>query len=169
MLNVETKANGRFYLFLTRSATMYYYQNMRMRINRNKKTEMQGHPQTRQRQMLLEIIRAANRHIDAKELFKLANNKDSSISSATVYRSLKLFKKLDIIDEKRLGQASCYYEIKHSSPHQHLVCSKCGKVVDFDCPLNKMIKNVKREKGFTVTKAEVFLEGYCAECSRENE
>jgi Fe2+ or Zn2+ uptake regulation protein len=42
-------------------------------------------------------------------------------------------------------------------------------VVDFDCPLNEMIKKVKRDKGFIVTKAEVFLEGYCSECSRENE
>ena len=142
---------------------------MRMRINRNYSTEMRGHAQTRQRQMLLEIIRTADRHIDAKELFKLAVNRDSSISTATVYRSLKLFKELELIDEKRLGQIRCYYEIKHSSQHQHLVCSKCGKVVDFDCPLNEMIKKVKRENGFTVTKAEVFLEGYCLECSRENE
>jgi Fur family ferric uptake transcriptional regulator len=138
-----------------------------MRINRKYSTEMRGHPQTRQRQMLLEIIRTADRHIDAKELFKLAVSKDSSISAATVYRSLKLFKELELIDEKRLGQARCYYEIKHSSQHQHLVCSKCGKVVDFDCPLNEMIKKVKRDKGFIVTKAEVFLEGYCSECSRE--
>jgi Fur family ferric uptake transcriptional regulator len=140
-----------------------------MRINRNYSAEMRGHPQTRQRQMLLEIIRTADRHIDAKELFKLAVNQDNSISTATVYRSLKLFKELDLIDEKRLGQARCYYEIKHSSQHQHLVCSKCGKVVDFDCPLNEMIKKVKCDKGFIVTKAEVFLEGYCSECSQENE
>ena len=154
---------------MTKSAAMYYYQNVRMRINRNKIAGMQGHPQTRQRQMLLDIIRTADRHIDAKELFKLAVNQDNSISTATVYRSLKLFKELELVDEKRLGQARCYYEIKHSSQHQHLVCSKCGKVVDFDCPLNEMITKVKRENGFTVTKAEVFLEGYCSECSRENE
>jgi Fur family ferric uptake transcriptional regulator len=141
---------------------------MRMIINRNKINEMQGHPQTKQRQMLLEIIRNANRHIDAKELFTLAVNKDSSISPATVYRSLKLFKELELIDENRLGRSSCYYEAKGSPDHQHLVCSKCGKVVDFDCPLSKMIKKVKAEKGFVVTKAEVFLEGYCAECGDNN-
>jgi Fe2+ or Zn2+ uptake regulation protein len=138
-----------------------------MRINRNDVSEMQGHPQTRQRQILLEIIRDTNRHVDAKELFLLASSKDSSISPATVYRNLKLFKELEIITEKKLGKSSCYYELKGSANHQHLVCSKCGKVVDFDCPLSDMMQKVKEEKGFIVTKAEVYLEGYCANCKPE--
>ncbi len=142
---------------------------MRMIINRYNKVKMRGYPQTKQRKLLLEIIRKTNRHIDAKELFELAVNKDSSISAATVYRSLKLFKELELIDEKRLGQSRCYYEIKHSPQHQHLVCSKCGKVVDFNCPLSEIIKKVKHEKGFVVTKAEIFMEGYCLECSQEND
>jgi Fur family ferric uptake transcriptional regulator len=142
---------------------------MRMRINRNYFSEMQGHPQTRQRHLLLELIREANGHIDAKELFRLAVNKDSSISSATVYRNLNLFKQLGLIDEKRLGQARCYYEVKHSPQHQHLVCGGCGKVIDFDCPLSELVERVKRENSFTVTKAEVYFEGYCSECAKEKE
>jgi Fur family ferric uptake transcriptional regulator len=140
---------------------------MRMRIIRNYSNEMQGHPQTRQRRLLLDIIREANGHIDAKELFKLAVNKDSSISPSTVYRSLNLFKHLGLIDEKRLGQARCHYEIRHSSQHQHLVCQECGKVIDFICPLSELVDRVKREQEFIVTRAEVYLEGYCSECSRK--
>ena len=139
-----------------------------MRINRNNLSTLQGHPQTRQRELLLKIMRKANRHVDAKELFTLAVNEDSSISPATVYRNLKLFKELELINEQRLGQSRCYYEIKNSHEHQHLVCNKCGKVVDFDCPLKAMIKKVKDEKGFIVTRAEVFLEGYCSECVRDS-
>lgn len=138
-----------------------------MRIIRNNSNEIAGHPNTRQRQLLLDLIRRANGHIDAKKLFELAVNEDSCISLATVYRSLSLFKQLGIIDEKRLGQAHCYYEIKHSVQHQHLVCSRCGKVIDFNCPLSEMINNVKQEKGFIVTKAEVYLEGHCSECAKQ--
>ncbi len=138
---------------------------MRMRIIRNYSKEMEGHPQTRQRHLLLDILDQAGGHLDAKELLMLAVKQDSSISPATIYRSLKLFKQLGIIEEKRLGQARCYYEIKHSSQHQHLVCSGCGKVFDFDCPLSEIVDKVKREQGFTVTRAEVFLEGYCSECA----
>jgi len=142
---------------------------MRMRIIRNNAEGFKGHPQTKQRELLLKIMRNTNRHVDAKELFKLAVKEDNSISPATVYRSLKLFKELELVNEQRLGQARCYYEIKHSREHQHLVCSKCGKVVDFDCPLKAMIKKVKDEKGFVVTRAEVFLEGYCSECGSGEE
>ena len=137
-----------------------------MRLSRNYDDEMQGHPQTRQRQLLLELIREAGGHIDAKELFRRAANKDASVSHATVYRSLNLFKQLGLIDEKRLGQVQCYYEIKQSPQHQHLVCNGCGKVIDFDCPLSEIVEKVKREKRFTVTKAEVYLEGYCSDCSK---
>jgi Fur family ferric uptake transcriptional regulator len=139
-----------------------------MRINRNNGNEMRGHPQTKQRQMLLDIIRDSKRHVDAKELFQLAVSKDISISPATVYRNLKLFKELDLIDEKRLGRSRCYYEAKGSTEHQHLVCSRCGRVVDFECRLSEMMEKVKAEHGFVVTKAEVFFEGHCAECSDAN-
>ncbi len=150
---------------LTNIVIAYYDKYMRMRINRNYNGEMQGHPQTRQRQLLLDLIRETGSHVDAKELFRRASEKDSSISPATVYRSLNLFKQLGLIDEKRLGQARCYYEARHSPQHQHLVCSGCGKVFDFDCPLSEIVDKVKREQGFTVTRAEVYLEGYCSQCA----
>jgi Fur family transcriptional regulator, ferric uptake regulator len=140
-----------------------------MRINRNNSNEMRGHPQTKQRQLLLDLIRETEGHVDAKELYRLAAGRDSSISPATVYRSLNLFKQLGLVDEKRLGQAHCYYEARHSHQHQHLVCSGCGKVIDFECPLSEMIDKVKGEHGFTVTRAEVYLEGYCSQCATKKE
>jgi Fur family transcriptional regulator, ferric uptake regulator len=142
---------------------------MRTRINRNYVPEMQGHPQTKQRQLLLDLISETEGHLDAKELFRRAAEKDGSISSATVYRSLSLFKKLGLIEEKRLGQARCYYEPRHAPEHQHLVCSECGKVIDFACPLSEMMEKVKNEHGFRVTRAEVYLEGYCSECAIKKE
>jgi Fur family transcriptional regulator, ferric uptake regulator len=146
-----------------------YYKYMRMSRNRIYSQGIQGHPQTKQRQLLLELIREAKGHIDAKELFRLAADKDSSISPATVYRSLNLFKEIGLIDQKRLGRAQCYYELKRSSQHQHLVCSRCGKVIDFACPLSEMIEKVRQDHRFVVTKAEVYLEGYCAECADEKD
>jgi Fe2+ or Zn2+ uptake regulation protein len=141
---------------------------MRMRISRKDSGVIGRYAQTRQRQALLDIIREMNRHVDAKELIKIAVNRDSSISPATVYRNLKLFRELELIDEKRIGQSRCFFELKHTQQHQHLVCSKCGKIVDFDCPITEVISKVKQEKGFVVTRAEVCLEGLCSECSRRN-
>ena len=138
-----------------------------MRLNLNNSSGKLHPSMTRQRQLLLDIIRETNDHIDAKELLRRALEKDSSISHATVYRSLNLFTQLGIVESNRLGKAQCYYEIKHSPEHQHLVCQSCGKVIDFACPLKEMIGKVKKEHGFMVTKAEIYLEGYCSDCSEK--
>lgn len=126
-----------------------------------------GYSKTRQRQLLLDIIREVNGHIDAKDLFRRALERDRFISPATVYRSLNLFNELGLIDRRRLGSAQCYYEVKYGPEHQHLVCQYCGRVVEFACPLKEVLDKVKQEHCFTVTRAEVYLEGYCSECSEE--
>jgi Fur family ferric uptake transcriptional regulator len=141
---------------------------MIMSRSRNVNNMIKGHPLTSQRRLLLELLRDAEGHIDAKELYRRASARDESISPATVYRSLNLFKELGLVDQMRLGQVRCYYEIKQSPEHQHLVCQGCGKVIEFQNPhFNKLIKAVRNEHGFNVTKAELYLEGYCPECDEK--
>jgi len=138
---------------------------MEMELNNRQTSQMQGHPLTTQRLLLLELIREAEGHIDAKELYRRASARDESISPATVYRSLNLFEELGLVDEIRLGKIRCYYEIKQSPEHQHLVCQGCGKIIDFQNPhFQKLIEAVRREHRFNITKAELYLEGYCPEC-----
>ena len=69
-----------------------------MRGIRNSDSEIDGHPLTVQRQLLLTLIRNAGGHIDAKELYRRASSQDESISLATVYRGLRLFKELGLVD-----------------------------------------------------------------------
>lgn len=141
---------------------------MKKEPNNNQTIQMQGHFLTTQRRLLLELIQDAEGHIDAKELYQRARDRDESIGPATVYRSLNLFKQLGLVDERRLGKLRCYYEIKESQEHQHLVCQGCGKVIEFQNPyFNKLIKAVQREHGFKITKAELYLEGYCPNCEEK--
>jgi Fur family ferric uptake transcriptional regulator len=136
-----------------------------MSLNFKNENAIQGHPLTVQRRLLLELLQKAGGHIDAKELYRRASARDDSIGPATVYRSLNLFKQLGLVDERRLGKVRCYYEIKQSPEHQHLVCQGCGKVIEFQNPhFQKLIEALQREHGFNVTKAELYLEGYCPEC-----
>ena len=64
------------------------------RADNNKNIQMRGHFLTSQRQILLELIREAEGHLDAKELYQRAHSSDESIAPATVYRNLNLFKQL---------------------------------------------------------------------------
>jgi Fe2+ or Zn2+ uptake regulation protein len=140
-----------------------------MSRNRIQDNPIQGHPLTNQRRLLLELLRDTEEHINAKELYRRASARDESISPATVYRSLNLFKQLGLVDEMRLGKIRCYYEIKQSPGHQHLVCQGCGKIIEFQSPhFQKLIEAVQREHGFNVAKAELYLEGCCPDCN-ENE
>jgi len=142
---------------------------MKLRLNRKQENTIPGHPLTTQRRLLLELLRQADGHIDAKALYRRASSKVESISPATVYRTLNLFKQLGLVDERRLGKMRCYYEIRQLPEHQHLVCQGCGKVIEFESPLiRKLVDKVQREHNFNVTKAELYLEGYCAECEEKD-
>ena len=137
-------------------------------IRNNALSQMVGHTVTAQRRSLLDLIREAGGHIDAKEIYRRASSKDESISLATVYRSLRLFKELGLVDEIRLGELGCYYEIKQSVEHQHMVCKCCGRIMEFESPLTgKLVDEVQRKHNFNVTKAELYLEGYCRECRKK--
>ena len=129
---------------------------------------MGGRVVTSQRHLLLRLIRRAGGHMTAKELYRLASSRNESISLATVYRTLQLFKELGVIEERRLGQVYCYYEIKESREHQHLVCRCCGKVTEFESlPIRKLVEKVGRDHGFNTTKIELYMEGNCQQCTKE--
>ena len=91
--------------------------------------------------------------------------KDPHISLATVYRNLRLFKELGLVDERRLDEVHCYYEIKGSTEHYHMVCTACGRVMEFESPLiSDLIAEVQRNSDFDVIRAVLYLEGYCPKC-----
>jgi len=143
---------------------------MRMRNIRKNKKEFSGRPVTSQRQLLLRLIRRAGGHIAAKELHRRASNKSESISLATVYRNLGLFKELGLIEERHLGQGYRTYEAKESGKHQHLVCRCCGKVTEFESlPIRKLVERVGRDHGFNISKIELYMEGNCQQCNRDQD
>jgi Fur family ferric uptake transcriptional regulator len=139
-----------------------------MRIKRNQEVLIKDRPVTAQRRLLLDILRKANSHLDAKELYRLAVERDRQISLATVYRNLRLFKELDVVDEIRLDDVHCYYEIKHAAEHYHLVCTTCGQVIEFESSLiAKLVSEVEHKLGFHANKAVLHLEGYCQRCQKK--
>jgi Fe2+ or Zn2+ uptake regulation protein len=138
---------------------------MRMRINNNRIYSRKERLSTPQRRLLLDTLREAKGHLDARELYRRAVEKDLRISLATVYRNLQLFKELGIVEERRLDEVHCYYEIKGATEHYHMVCTACGRVMEFESPLvGDLVAEVQRNSDFEVTRAVLYLEGYCPEC-----
>ncbi len=136
-------------------------------MRRNLKNE--GWHSTAQRQLVMEVLREAGGHIDAKELYRRASSKNPSISMATVYRTLNLFKNSGIVDERHIGEMQCLYELKKEGEHQHLICKGCGNIFDVESPLlKKLLEEIQTRSGFQVTRIELNLEGYCNHCADKN-
>lgn len=124
-----------------------------------------GERVTWQRKLLLDLIAQAGGHLDADELFRRAKEREPRISLSTVYRNLRLFKKLGLVDERHLSENHHHYEIKSPTEHYHLVCLGCGRVIEFENPLLQRLKSqIRRENQFEVTGAEISLQGYCSRC-----
>ncbi|MFH0846787.1 MAG: transcriptional repressor [Chloroflexota bacterium] len=120
---------------------------------------------TRQRAVILDII--GKGHLDASRIYELARERRPSISLSTVYRTLKRLKEQGVLEELHFDEAHHHYELKSVGEHCHLVCLGCGKVEEFSFELGKVMKaDILRKKGFTVTGAEMELQGYCARCRR---
>ncbi|MDY6892417.1 MAG: Fur family transcriptional regulator [Chloroflexota bacterium] len=141
-----------------------------MRIKRNHDSVIQDRPITAQRRLLLDILGEADNHLDAKELYRRAVERDRHISLATIYRNLRLFKELGLVDEIRLDEIHCYYEKKRSTEHYHLVCTACGQVIEFESQIiAKLVDEVQHNCDFEVQRAVLHLEGYCPGCKKTEE
>ena len=120
---------------------------------------------TSQRALLLDLIRKNYGHLDADELYRKARQKYPRVSLSTVYRNLRLFKKLGLIEEHHFIEEHHLYEAKLSTEHQHLSCLACGKIVEFACPLSKQFKDeIAEQYGFDITGVEVHMKGLCSNC-----
>ena len=134
--------------------------------SKRKTLKASGMRATSQRALILEIVRRG--HLDADEIYRQAREKQPRLSLSTVYRTLRVFKELGLVEELHLDEAHHHYEAKPSSEHQHLVCLGCGKVVEFECPLSlKMREDIGREKGFEITGVEIRMTGYCSKCRQK--
>jgi Fur family ferric uptake transcriptional regulator len=123
---------------------------------------------TRQRRILLELIDRSGRHLDAEHLYRLAKERDSGINRVTVYRTLKLLKQGQLVDELDLMHYDGdqhYYETRLKQEHAHMVCLRCGKVEEFfGDPLRKLRREIETHFGFQILVARTEVGGYCAHC-----
>jgi len=120
---------------------------------------------TSQRALVLNIIRQGRGHLDADEVYRQAREKQSQISLSTVYRALRLFKNLGLVEEVHFDEDHHRYEAKPSTEHHHLVCLGCGRVIEFRYPLSRYVrKNIDEAKDFEIVETEIRMTGYCAKC-----
>src|ERR1700749_1531982 len=86
-----------------------------------------------QRRAVLQAVAESDEHPTAGEIFEAARRRLPSISFATVYNSLKYLTDAGLVREMNFVKGSSRYD-RVTTRHDHAVCSRCGRLVDFDLP-----------------------------------
>ncbi|KOA20153.1 ferric uptake regulation protein [Clostridium homopropionicum DSM 5847] len=131
--------------------------------------EKNGYEFTVQKQKILKIILDSSIHLQAKEIYEKV--KEANIGLATVYRALKIFKRLGIVKEININGTS-YYEMKIFSGkplHIHFKCIKCNSIIDIDSrSLNfdylKLNKKIEEENNLEIYDSNIMFIGLCNKC-----
>ncbi len=124
------------------------------------------HRLTRQRGAVLDAVREARAHVDANFVYEVVRKEIPRISLGTVYRALGTLAESGLVHEIDSGSGPSLYD-GNVSPHQHIICRKCGSVrdLDFEIPRAPLLK-AAQDSGFaTVESSRVDFHGLCEDCA----
>jgi len=126
-----------------------------------------GQRVTEERLALLEEVFSQHGHIDAEELLKALQARGSKISRATVYRNLDLLVECGLATKQQLASRRFLYEHVHGGQrHDHLVCTACGRVVEFMSPgIAALQTEICRAHGFVPSHHTLQISSLCNRCA----
>jgi Fur family ferric uptake transcriptional regulator len=133
-----------------------------------KHIQQKGLKRTAQRDLILDVFLRTEEHLSSEDLYRLVQKEDPSIGQTTVYRTLKLLSEAGLAREVRFGDGRTHYEhnYKHQH-HDHMICSECGKVIEFFSAELEAIQDAMAAKHkFEITQHLLRIIGLCVDCRR---
>ncbi|AXX87916.1 MULTISPECIES: Fur family transcriptional regulator [Malaciobacter] len=132
--------------------------------------KQKGLKYTEQREIVLDILINAEDHLSAEDVYNQIKTKysDSNIGIATVYRALGFLEEVNLITSIAFGTEGKKYESNAKSHHDHLICTSCGKIVEFlDDEIEKRQDRIAKKNKFKITSHSMQLYGTCKDCQEE--
>lgn len=128
-----------------------------------------GLRRTGQRDLIMEIFLRTEEHLTSEDLYWLVQKEDPTVGNTTVYRTLKLLTEAGLAREVRFGDNRTYYEHHYNHQHHdHMICTECGKVIEFFSADIEDLQDQMAEKfGFRPTHHSLRLWGVCDECQKQ--
>ncbi|WP_370321279.1 Fur family transcriptional regulator [Oricola sp.] len=106
---------------------------------------------TGQRRVIAGVLQDAADHPDVEELYRRASAVDPHISISTVYRTVKLFEDLGIIEKHEFRDGRARYEPLPDEHHDHLIDVKSGQVIEFrNARIEALQDEIARELGYRI-------------------
>ncbi len=115
------------------------------------------------RMKILELLEASEkRHQSAEDIYKTLLDHGEEIGLATVYRVLTQFEAAGLVNRHHFEGGQAVFELNQGGHHDHLVCVKCGKVVEFmDETIEERQTQIAKDNGFEITEHSLILYGNC--------
>lgn len=106
------------------------------------------------------------KHLDANKIYNLLQDKNTHISLATIYRVLTTFEANDILVKHKFNEEISTYELfRPDEHHDHLICMKCHKVIEFcDDTIENIQKQIAQTNKFIITHHSLNIYGICENC-----
>ena len=124
-----------------------------------------GYRVTPQRRRVVSVIAASHDHFTPAMIHQKVSRGDTGIGLVTVYRTLEVLAELDLICRLHAGGNCPSYTIGAARDHHHLICSGCGRVVDFAAgDLAGLASRLARESGFRIDGRLLEFTGLCQTC-----
>jgi Fur family ferric uptake transcriptional regulator len=124
-----------------------------------------GYRLTPQRMMVVEALHSKESHISAEEIFEQLKAKYPYANISTVYRTLELLKELGLAAEIDIGDGLLRYHAIENGRHHHLVCNKCGKMIELsESEFFPLEKSIMKNQGFKADLTHLAIFGLCSSC-----
>lgn len=122
---------------------------------------------TKQRELVLKFLYENEGHFTPEDIYNLLKQKypDINIGIATVYRTLSLLETSHIASSISFGVQGKKYELGLKKHHDHLICSKCGKIIEFyDETIETIQEEIAKKFNFKMTDHTMKIIGLCENC-----
>ncbi len=117
------------------------------------------------------LLENSDGHLSVEELYDLVKEKNPDIGITTVYRTVMLLKELGILRKLDVDETRWRFEFSGNELHyhHHIVCTKCGKIVEFNEDLlDGLEEEIEKKFGFKITNHMLIFYGLCKECREKD-
>jgi Fur family ferric uptake transcriptional regulator len=122
---------------------------------------------TKQRELVLKFLYENDGHFTPEDIYTLLKqeNPEINIGIATVYRTLSLLETSQIASSISFGVQGKKYELGLKKHHDHLICTKCGKIIEFfDETIEERQEEIAKKFNFQMTDHTMKIVGLCENC-----
>ncbi len=125
---------------------------------------------TGQRRIIAQVVAELRDHPDVNELHRRVAEIDERISLSTVYRTLKRFEELGILERHEFRDGRARYESTPAVHHDHLIDLTTGRILEFHSEEIERLQNeIARKLGYHLVghRLELYVEPLMQKASRK--